>query len=235
MAYRLLSFTHAFELAQKRTAPAVVRTDVQLITADTLFDAMFETVQVFPNVLRDQEESYKAQRQLQKEIIATQQSLIRELSTPIIPVSDSILVVPLIGAIDSARASQITASVLETVSQYAAQVLILDITGVSVVDTSVVNHLLQTARAARLLGATVSIMDKHKIDGTNRMGRRSSVQSSRCAAWRTTEREALLPQPRRQRGVLLHLPPASIPVRAAPDLASSTRSTTTTSCALVNG
>jgi len=43
---------------------------------------MFETVQVFPNVLRDQEESYKAQRQLQKEIIATQQSLIRGWNMP---------------------------------------------------------------------------------------------------------------------------------------------------------
>jgi anti-anti-sigma factor len=149
------ALTHALELAQKRTAPAAIRTDVQLITVDTLLDAMFETVQVFPNVLREQEESYKAQRQLQKEIIATQQSLIRELSTPIIPVSDAILVVPLIGAIDSARASQITTSVLEMVSQQSTQVLILDITGVSVVDTNVINHLLQTARAARMLGAMV--------------------------------------------------------------------------------
>jgi anti-anti-sigma factor len=152
------AFTHALELVQKRTAPAMVRTGVQLITADTLFDAMFETVQVFPNVLRDQEEGYKLQRQLQKEVIATQQSLIRELSTPIIPVSEAILVVPLIGAIDSARASQITTSVLETVSQQATQVLILDITGVSVVDTSVINHLLQTARAAQMLGAIVLLV-----------------------------------------------------------------------------
>src|SRR4029078_11240239 len=93
-----------------------------------------------------------------KEVIATQQSLIRELSTPIIPVSEAILVVPLIGAIDSTRASQITTSVLEKVGQQATQVLIFDITGVSVVDTSVINHLLQTTGAAQLLGATVLLV-----------------------------------------------------------------------------
>jgi ABC-type sugar transport system substrate-binding protein/anti-anti-sigma regulatory factor len=152
------ALTHAFELTQKRTVPSEVRTDVQLITVDSLLDAMFDTVQTFPNVLRDQMQAYQAQRQLQKEIIATQRRLIEELSTPIIPVSDSILVVPLIGAIDSRRASQITTSVLEKVGQQATQVLIFDITGVSVVDTSVINHLLQTTGAARLLGATVLLV-----------------------------------------------------------------------------
>jgi ribose transport system substrate-binding protein len=153
-----VALTHALALAQERTVPAEVWTDVQLITADNLLDAMFETVQVFPNVLRDQVEGHKAQRQLQKNIIATQQSLIRDLSTPILPVSDSILVVPLIGAIDAARASEITTSVLAAVSQQTVQVLILDITGVSVVDTNVINHLLQTAQAARMLGTTVLLV-----------------------------------------------------------------------------
>jgi anti-anti-sigma factor len=111
-----------------------------------------------PSVLRDLVDGNQAQRRLQEEIIATQRRLINELSTPIIPVSDSVLVVPLIGTIDSLRAAQVTQSLLEAVGQQNAQVLIVDITGVSVVDTNVLHHLLQTARAVRLLGATVLLV-----------------------------------------------------------------------------
>lgn len=152
------AFTHALELAQGYTLPPIVQTDVELTTADNLFDAMLATVNVFPNVLRDLVDGHKVQQQLQDEIIAAQQSLIREMSTPIIPVSDTVLVVPLIGAIDTRRAAQITASVLEAVSQHTTRTLIIDITGVSVVDTSVIYHLLQTARAARLLGTRVLLV-----------------------------------------------------------------------------
>ena len=152
------AMTHAFELAQGRPAPPVVRTDVRLITRDNLQDAMIDTVSVFPNVLRDLVQGHTLQQQLQEKIIATQQTLIRELSTPIIPVSDSVLVVPLIGTIDTARAMEITSAILRAVSQQHAHTMIIDITGVAVVDTSVIQHLLQTASALRLLGTAVMLV-----------------------------------------------------------------------------
>jgi anti-anti-sigma factor len=149
---------HALSAVRGQPTPAEVKTEVRLITPDSLLGAAMEMVRVFPNVLRDLVEGNDAQRQLQDEIIATQRRLIRDLSTPIMPVSDSVLVVPLIGAIDSARAAQITESLLAVVSREQTQVLIVDITGVPVVDTGVVNHILQTASAARLLGTRVVLV-----------------------------------------------------------------------------
>ncbi len=80
---------------------------------------------------------------------------IRALSTPVVPVTDEILVVPLVGGIDTQRAQQIMETILEGISDHQADTVIVDITGVPVVDTSVANHLLQAARATRLLGAQV--------------------------------------------------------------------------------
>ena len=91
-------------------------------------------------------------------MITTQQQVIRELSTPLIPISDTVMVMPLIGAISTSRATQITQAALEAVSRQGTQVLIIDITGVAVVDTSVVNHLLQMAQASQLLGTSVVVV-----------------------------------------------------------------------------
>jgi rsbT co-antagonist protein RsbR len=78
---------------------------------------------------------------------------IRELSAPLLPVHDRILVLPLIGHIDSRRSSQIMESMLIGVQRYQARFVIVDITGVPVVDTAVANHLIQATRAFALLGA----------------------------------------------------------------------------------
>ncbi|MEN6460885.1 MAG: STAS domain-containing protein [Syntrophomonas sp.] len=75
-----------------------------------------------------------------------------ELSTPVIPIADNILVMPLIGTIDTFRADQIMESILNEVTGHQAEVVIIDITGVPVVDTAVANHLLRTVRAIKLVG-----------------------------------------------------------------------------------
>lgn len=79
--------------------------------------------------------------------------LLRQLSTPLVPVMEGILVMPIVGDIDSRRASQIMETLLEGVSRVGADTIILDITGVPLVDTGVANALIQAARAVRLLGA----------------------------------------------------------------------------------
>jgi len=88
-----------------------------------------------------------------EELIRSQASALTELSTPLIPISDQIVVMPLIGMMDTQRVKQVMETLLEGVSARRARVAILDITGVSVVDTQVANALLQAAKAVRLLGA----------------------------------------------------------------------------------
>lgn len=79
--------------------------------------------------------------------------VVRELSSPVIQVWENVLVMPLVGAIDSARATRITEDLLTGITRYQAEIVIIDITGVPMVDTSVANHLMQTIKAAALLGA----------------------------------------------------------------------------------
>ena len=81
------------------------------------------------------------------------QAAIRELSTPVIRVYDRVLLLPLVGAVDSHRAHQIMESVLLNVVEAQARCIIIDIAGVPVVDTRVADHLLKTTAAVRLLGA----------------------------------------------------------------------------------
>lgn len=78
---------------------------------------------------------------------------VQELSTPVVPVLEGILILPLIGFIDSDRAQRVMEGLLNGIVQYRAQVVILDVTGVPVVDTGVADHLVRAARAAGLLGA----------------------------------------------------------------------------------
>lgn len=92
---------------------------------------------------------------LQDEIIAAQQAALRELNTPLIPLAEDVVVMPLIGSIDSARAGQVLETLLEGVSRHRARIAILDITGLPVVDTQVAAVLLQAAQAVKLLGSEV--------------------------------------------------------------------------------
>lgn len=87
------------------------------------------------------------------EALGRHQAAIRELSTPVIRVYERVLLLPLVGAIDSHRAVQVMESVLLHVVDAQAKVIIIDIAGVPVVDTRVADHLLKTTAAVRLLGA----------------------------------------------------------------------------------
>ena len=94
---------------------------------------------------------------LQQQIIAAQQARLRELSTPLIPISDNVMIMPLIGTIDSQRAQMVLEGLLEGAAQHQAELVILDITGVTVVDTQVAQALIRAAQAVKLLGAQVML------------------------------------------------------------------------------
>ncbi|WP_437757234.1 PAS domain-containing protein [Sorangium sp. So ce1389] len=89
------------------------------------------------------------------QLIAAQQDTIRELVTPLLPIAEGVLVMPLIGHFDGPRASRIIETLLHGVERYAARIAILDITGVKTVDAHVAEMLVRAARAAGLLGAKV--------------------------------------------------------------------------------
>lgn len=95
---------------------------------------------------------------LQTAEIEAQRYTIRALGTPILPLYEGIIALPLVGAIDSYRATQVLERLLEEISIKQADIVIIDITGVPVVDTGVANYLLQTARAAQLIGAQVALV-----------------------------------------------------------------------------
>jgi PAS domain S-box-containing protein len=82
-----------------------------------------------------------------------QRDEILELSTPVIQVWDKVLVLPIIGTLDSGRAARLTEGLLERIAQDQAEVVILDISGVPAIDTQVAQHLLRTVQAATLMGA----------------------------------------------------------------------------------
>jgi len=117
-----------------------------------------QIVRIMPGLFHSLIESGETRRQLQEEIIASQNALIQELSAPILPLADDIVALPLVGAIDSARARRITEMLLTTIIRTRARTVIVDISGVPVVDTGVANHLLRTAAEARLLGTTMILV-----------------------------------------------------------------------------
>jgi rsbT co-antagonist protein RsbR len=90
-------------------------------------------------------------------VIREQQEAIRELSTPVLQVRDRLVILPIIGMLDSQRARQLTEQLLGAIQANRARVVVLDITGVATIDLTVANHLVQAVEAARLMGASAII------------------------------------------------------------------------------
>jgi rsbT co-antagonist protein RsbR len=86
-----------------------------------------------------------------------QQETIKELSTPVLQIRAGLLMLPIVGAIDSLRAQMVTQSVLAAIRDRRGRVVVIDITGVPGVDSAVANHLVQTVEACRLMGAAVIV------------------------------------------------------------------------------
>lgn len=105
--------------------------------------------------LRRRAEEALREHELQQQVIEAQQATLRELSTPLMPIAEGVVVMPIVGAIDTRRAQQIMETLLEGIATYSADIAILDITGVRVVDTQVAGALIRAAQAARMLGARV--------------------------------------------------------------------------------
>ncbi|WP_407271782.1 RsbT co-antagonist protein RsbRA [Radiobacillus sp. PE A8.2] len=89
-----------------------------------------------------------------EQVVSLQRVALQELSAPLIPVMENITIMPLIGTIDTERAKLIMENLLDGVIKHNAEVVLIDITGVPVVDTMVAHHIIQAAEAVRLIGST---------------------------------------------------------------------------------
>ncbi len=116
-------------------------------------DLLMTEIELRRTVRQLNAESAERER-LQSEMLRLQAQTLDALSTPLIPVSDKIMVMPLIGSIDSRRAQYIIDTLMQGVARQRVEWAIIDITGVPIVDTQVAATLIQVTQAVRLLGTT---------------------------------------------------------------------------------
>jgi rsbT co-antagonist protein RsbR len=154
----------------ERIVPRGVETDevlgVVLLLRDVLARALFEKYQQDVEKLNRILDEYEpaANRiavtvgvsfvEERERVIREQQESIRELSTPVLLVRERLLILPIIGVLDSQRARQLTEQLLVAIQANRAKVVVIDVTGVLTIDLTVANHLVQTVEAARLMGAS---------------------------------------------------------------------------------
>ncbi len=110
---------------------------------------------------RSQSARYSAELSDRLVAIDAQEAAIAELTTPILEVWEGVLCMPIVGIVDSARTADMGRTLLSTIVQSKARLVILDITGIHVMDTRAVDHFLRTARAVRLLGARCVLSGVH--------------------------------------------------------------------------
>jgi rsbT co-antagonist protein RsbR len=95
--------------------------------------------------------------QERERVIRQQQDALLELSTPVLQVRERLLILPIIGVLDTQRARQLTEQLLGAIRTHRAKVVVIDVTGVPEIDSHVANNLVQTVDASRLMGASVII------------------------------------------------------------------------------
>jgi predicted ATPase/anti-anti-sigma regulatory factor/tRNA A-37 threonylcarbamoyl transferase component Bud32 len=150
---------HKLELLRLLSSQAVIALENALLfaKAQQISEELRLANEQLQVELIERAQAEEIQRRLQEEVIHAQKTALAELSTPLIPLSDQILIMPLIGTIDSQRAEQVMSTLLHGTQTFHVQVVIIDITGVPVVDTGVASSLIQSAQAIRLLGAQTFI------------------------------------------------------------------------------
>ncbi len=138
-----------------RTITQEVATHAPAGQLEELADLLIEGAASFEvhDVVRQRDEMQAAAERAARAREGELRQVIEELSTPIMPIHDRVLVVPLVGSIDDARAAQITENLLHAVVQRKARIILMDVTGVPAIDANVAARLTHTARAVQLIGA----------------------------------------------------------------------------------
>lgn len=118
----------------------------------SLFRGINETVSSLADA-QNKSDMFRAELEEKLRTIEQQRLAIRELSTPIIEVWSGVLCLPIVGVMDTTRSTEMTETLLNTIATSRARCVIVDITGIEVMDTATADHFLRMARAIRLLGA----------------------------------------------------------------------------------
>lgn len=122
---------------------------------------MRRVAQVSPTVkraLRSEARGAELHLTEQLQTIVEQREMIRDMSVPLLPIGETTLVMPLIGTLDSERLDTMQSHALDRISRQRTDVLILDVTGVPIIDSHVAQGLLNMVRAARLLGTRIALV-----------------------------------------------------------------------------
>ena len=98
-----------------------------------------------------------SERKITEAKIDAQHRAMMEMSTPVTAIWNDILLLPIVGFIDSQRAQDVMSAILSKIDETRARVFIMDISGVAVVDTAVANHLIKITKATRLMGCECMI------------------------------------------------------------------------------
>jgi anti-anti-sigma regulatory factor len=131
--------------------------EVATLTQEEAAQQLREANAQLSQELAQRERAEAAQVALQAKIVAVHRERLLELSAPLIPILDGILVMPLVGTMDVERASQAVETALRGAAESGAAFLIIDITGVKMVDETVANMLLQATSGLKLLGTQAII------------------------------------------------------------------------------
>jgi rsbT co-antagonist protein RsbR len=105
--------------------------------------------------INERKQAEQERELLQQRIIDAQRAALHELSTPIIPIARGVIAAPLIGSMDTTRARQMMEALMDGVGDHHARIVLIDLTGVSTIDTEIAALLMRTAYGVRLLGAEV--------------------------------------------------------------------------------
>jgi rsbT co-antagonist protein RsbR len=119
---------------------------------NALFGGMNELL-ISLSAEHEQSASFRAEMNEKLAFVERQRAAIREMSTPVIEVWEGVLCMPIVGVMDTVRTADITDALLKTIATRGTRFAIIDITGIQVMDTSTVGHLIRLAAAVRLLGA----------------------------------------------------------------------------------
>jgi rsbT co-antagonist protein RsbR len=151
------STSSALDSAQRSREEAETAAQALSRVNSSLEQTIAERTAALQHALQEVQSHSDEQTQL-LETLDQQRLLLRELSVPVIPISESTLIMPLVGALDSTRLQELQEQALRALAHSTARYLVLDITGVPIVDSQVAQGLLAVVQAGRLLGAQVLLV-----------------------------------------------------------------------------
>jgi rsbT co-antagonist protein RsbR len=121
-----------------------------------IFASLNELIAAF-GAEQEQSRAFRQELEDKLTIVEKQRAAIRELSTPIIELWEGVLCLPVVGIMDTARSSEMTNSLLQAITSKKARFVIIDITGIEVMDTGTVDHFMRMAKSIKLLGAECAL------------------------------------------------------------------------------